>query len=130
MRFRVEPRDVPEYAAARRLGLSVERFAEVRSRLFARGFPQPDPDTGNYDLDAIDQWRKLRNRRLFDLVGEPAALDASTVVRARIEARRREMDPGSSPVALDASSGIVQQRIEARRRATPGSRTGGVRSRS
>ncbi|GEP12292.1 hypothetical protein [Methylobacterium gnaphalii] len=88
IRFHVEPRDVPAHAAARRLGLTEGDFARMADRLYRRGFPRPDPDTGNYDLDAIDQWRKLRNRNLFGLSDGPVARDAS-VAMARIEARRR-----------------------------------------
>ena len=44
MRFRVEPRDVPAEAAARRLGLSVAVFKEKLPDLYRRGFPKPDPD--------------------------------------------------------------------------------------
>lgn len=88
MRFHVEPRDVPIQAAARRLGLTEEQFRAVADKLYDRGFPRADPDTGNFDLDAIDQWRRLRNRSLFDLVGRPAARDAGTVVRERIANRR------------------------------------------
>jgi hypothetical protein len=34
-------------------------------RLFDRGFPRPDIDTGMYDFDAIDAWRRLRHPQLF-----------------------------------------------------------------
>ena len=87
MRFRVEPRDVPPDAAARRLGMTLASFEAVLPNLIARGFPKADPDTGNFDLDAIDAWRKQRNPHLF---GEPiaAARDARTVVTDRIAAMR------------------------------------------
>ena len=62
---RVEQRDVPAIGAARRLGLSLDQFNTCKFGLFDRGFPKPDPTTGNYDLDAIDQWRKLRHPQLF-----------------------------------------------------------------
>ncbi|MEH2508647.1 hypothetical protein V1291_000001 [Nitrobacteraceae bacterium AZCC 1564] len=51
--------------AARRLGLSLAQFETCKHGLFDRGFPKPDITTGNYDLDAIDQWRKLRHKHLF-----------------------------------------------------------------
>ena len=74
VRFRVDPRDVPPEKAARRLHLTRERFDQVLPRLLARGFPPADPDTGYYDLDAIDQWRKLRTPQLFGLTtGAPFA---------------------------------------------------------
>jgi hypothetical protein len=67
IRYRVDPADVPAEKAARRLHLTLERFNEVLPNLLKRGFPAADPDTGMFDLDAIDQWRKSRNPRLFGL---------------------------------------------------------------
>lgn len=69
IRYRVDPGDVPAEKAARRLHLTPERFAELLPSLRKRGFPAPDPDTGMFDLDAIDLWRKLRNRQLHELAG-------------------------------------------------------------
>lgn len=66
-RAKVEPRDVSAENAARRLGLSLPQFETCKYALFDRGFPEPDPTTGMFDLDAIDQWRKLRNPALFGL---------------------------------------------------------------
>lgn len=88
MRFRVEPRDVPVDAIARRLGLSRVKFDEVRDQLFAKGFPRPDDITGNYDLDAVDEWRKRRNPHLFGIAAAPVALDASSVVASRVRQRK------------------------------------------
>lgn len=56
MRVRVEPRDVPPEAAGRRLGLTLKDFNEKLSNLIARGFPRPDPDSGNFDIVAADRW--------------------------------------------------------------------------
>ena len=84
MRFSVEPRDVPAPQAARRLGKSVGEFELLLPNLIARGFPEPDPDTGNYDLDAIDAWRRARHAHLF-LMEAPRARDARAVVSARLE---------------------------------------------
>ena len=84
MRFRVDPRDIPPEMAARRLGITLARFDEVKANLFARGFPKPDPDTGNYDGQAVDRWCDARHP---DLMGETAALgarDARSVVPDRI----------------------------------------------
>src|SRR5690606_9130818 len=39
IRFQVDPRDVPPEKAARRLGLTLERFEDLLPRLLARGFP-------------------------------------------------------------------------------------------
>ena len=65
MRISVEPRDVPATQAARRLGKSLTDFEALLPRLIGRGFPEPDPDTGNFDLDAIDAWRRTRHPHLF-----------------------------------------------------------------
>jgi hypothetical protein len=74
IRHRVDPGDVPPEKAARRLGVTLQRFNEVLPRLLDRGFPPADPDTGCYDLDAIDQWRRLRTPKLFGLtIGTPVA---------------------------------------------------------
>lgn len=90
MRFRVEPGDVPAEVAARRLGMSLADFNVHLPNLIARGFPQPDPDTGNFDLDAIDAWRRSRHPQFFGRSADaPAALDASTVAGDRIAALRR-----------------------------------------
>jgi hypothetical protein len=83
MRFSVEPRDVPAPQAARRLGKSTAEFEAILPKLIARGFPEPDPDTGNYDLDAIDAWRRARHPHLF-LTDAPRARDARAVVSARL----------------------------------------------
>ena len=61
IRYRVDPRDVPPEKAARRLHLTLARFNELLPNLIKRGFPESDPDTGMFDLDAIDLWRKSRH---------------------------------------------------------------------
>lgn len=61
VRFPVDPRDVPPAKAARRLHLTLAEFEQLLPRLFQRGFPRPDPDTGNYDLKAVDQWMDSRS---------------------------------------------------------------------
>lgn len=67
IRHRVDPGDVPPEKAARRLHLTLEQFREKLPALLERKFPPPDPDTGNFDLDAIDLWRKRRNASLYGL---------------------------------------------------------------
>lgn len=89
MRFRVEPRDVPIEMAARRLGKSVAEFHAALPNLIARGFPQPDPDTGNFDLHAIDRWCDARHAHLFGQGATMQARDASAVAKGRIAAMRR-----------------------------------------
>ncbi|WP_018261316.1 hypothetical protein [Methylobacterium sp. WSM2598] len=65
IRFRVEPGDVPPEKVARRLHLTLAAFEACKTRLFLRGFPRPDPDTGMYDLEAVDRWRHRRHPTLF-----------------------------------------------------------------
>jgi len=83
MRFAVQPRDVPPLTAARRLGVDLKEFNQILPNLLARGFPEADPDTGNFDLDAIDAWRRARHPHLF-LTEAPHARDARFVVSARL----------------------------------------------
>ena len=70
--------------AARRLGLTLAQFEVVRARLEARGFPKPDPDTGHYDLAAVDRWCDARNPQLFGLTAIPTARDARTFCGDRL----------------------------------------------
>jgi hypothetical protein len=86
IRFHVDPGDVPPVVAARRMGMTLEAFNEKLEELRGRGFPAPDPTTGNYDLHAIDAWRKARYPHLFptQLTPAPTAHDAKAVVRARL----------------------------------------------
>lgn len=84
IRLRVDPRGVPAGKAARRLGMAEAAFVEVRDRLYARLFPRPDPDTGLYDLKAIDDWMD----RQAGLTSAAVARDAGAVVQGRLEALR------------------------------------------
>lgn len=85
IRFPVEPRDVPATKAARRLHLTDSEFDQKLPELLARGFPKPDPTTGMFDLDAIDEWRRRRHAHLFPAATE-IARDARVVARERLEA--------------------------------------------
>jgi hypothetical protein len=103
IRFRVDPGDVPPEKAARRLGLTLDRFIEVLPRLLARGFPAPDQDTGNFALEAIDQWRKMRTPALFGLTEDSRAAQDTTALGAAasmgdrfIEAKKRGRHRGST----------------------------------
>jgi hypothetical protein len=89
MRFRVEPRDVPPEMAAKRLGKTLAEFQAILGNLIARGFPQADPDTGNFDLQAIDRWCDARHSHLFGAPSAMIARDASLVAKDRIAALRR-----------------------------------------
>lgn len=87
-RFKLPPGgDVPRDVAARRIALSPAEFDKALPALLARGFPPPDPTTGNFDLDAIDRWRRSRHPHLFPcdrlLLGPPAGDARSTRERLR-----------------------------------------------
>jgi hypothetical protein len=87
MRFKLPPGgDCPPIAAARRIWLTLEAFKEQLPVLLQRGFPPPDPTTGNFDLDAIDAWRKTRYPHLFAerLTLAPTARNARDVVADRV----------------------------------------------
>ena len=84
MRFRIEPRDVPPEVAARRLGKTFAEFNSALPDLVARGFPQPDPTTGNFDLAAIDRWCDARHPHLFCGGAAMQARDAKDVVQDRL----------------------------------------------
>ena len=95
IRFPVDPGDVPAEKAARRLHLTPAQFEAVKPRLLARGFPPADPDTGMYDLEAIDRWRHLRHPHLFpELKGTPTPsapqVTAETMGQRFREARQRQ----------------------------------------
>lgn len=64
-RIKIEPGDVAPAQAAMHLGLTLAQFDHCKHSLFDRGFPRPDPTTGNYDLDAIVQWRRSRHPQIF-----------------------------------------------------------------
>ena len=72
IRFHVDPRCVPKAVAARRIGVTEARFADVQQDLQRQGFPKPDGITGNYDLVAIDAWL---DRRAGLAKNQPAAAD-------------------------------------------------------
>lgn len=87
MRFKLPPGgDCPPMAAARRIWLSLEAFDQKLPELMQRGFPPADPVTGNYDLDAIDAWRRSRYPHLFGerLTLAPTARNAKDVVGDRV----------------------------------------------
>jgi hypothetical protein len=106
IRFRVDPADVPAEKAARRLHLTLEQFKEVLPNLRKRGFPAADPDTGMFDLEAIDVWRKSRHRPETALTAplvpeQPAAREKSGMAERFVAAKerqtqRRRRDSGAS----------------------------------
>jgi hypothetical protein len=87
-RFHIVHGDASEKVAAERMGMKPEPFRIALPNLIARGFPKPDPDTGNFDLDAIDTWRRLRHPHLYGGREEFGARDAATVVHDRLAAMR------------------------------------------
>ncbi len=84
LRYRIDPRDITPTKAARRLGLTLAEFNDQIKSLFARGFPGPDPTTGNYDLKAIELWQDARSGCVCPCPVEPKARDAQDVFAERI----------------------------------------------
>ena len=85
IRHRIDPRDIPPVKAARYLGLLLADFESKLPQLLSRGFPPADETTGNYDLDAINEWRKQRYPHLY-LTDTNRAIDAGRVANDRIRA--------------------------------------------
>jgi len=83
MRIRVEPRDVPLEAAARRLGLNQDEFDARYDNLIAR-VPAPDPDTGN-SREAEPSPRFARC--IIPVEGEPCLEMPCASRRGRVESR-------------------------------------------
>lgn len=79
--IQIEPGDVPASCAARRLGISESAFRFALPDLEARGFPKADPTTGNFDLQAIDEWRRRRHPLFFGT--DPMPPDATVSERIR-----------------------------------------------
>ena len=74
VRFRIDPRDVPPAKAARLLGLTLPAFEVALPRLRGRGFPLPDPDTGHFDLKAIEAWMDRRSGLAMAAEAQDAAV--------------------------------------------------------
>jgi hypothetical protein len=67
------------------LGLSLADFEARRGALRERDFPEPDPTTGLYCIEAVDRWRLRRHTRLFpELTTAPAAAHADAVFGERL----------------------------------------------
>jgi hypothetical protein len=82
--------DVLPAAVAQRLGMSLADFEMRRAELERRGFPEADPTTGHYCIEAVDRWRLRRFPRLFpELTASPAAVDARIVINDRLRAMER-----------------------------------------
>jgi hypothetical protein len=77
--------DVTSSAIAELLGLSVADFDARRPALHKRNFPEPDPTTGLYCIEAVERWRLLRYPRLFpELSASPTATHAGAVFDERM----------------------------------------------
>jgi hypothetical protein len=93
---RGRPRTIPERGdvshslAAKLMDLSPADLERLLPDLLARGFPQPDPTTGRFCVEAIDRWRRLRHPTQFpELTGSPSAVNADAVFAARLAKMRR-----------------------------------------
>jgi hypothetical protein len=77
--------DVVPSAVAELLGLSLADFNSRAAALRERGFPEPDPTTGLYCIEAVERWRLLRHPQLFpELTTAPGAAHAGAVFDQRI----------------------------------------------
>ena len=77
--------DVAVPLVAKLLGMSPNEFVLSRGDLERRGFPEPDPTTGLYCIEAVDRWRLRRYPKLFpELTTAPTAVDAATVFVERM----------------------------------------------
>jgi hypothetical protein len=77
--------DVPASTVAQRLGMSAADFELRRPELERRDFPERDPTTGLYCMEAVDRWRLRRYPRLFpELTSAPSAVDAGAVFDKRM----------------------------------------------
>jgi hypothetical protein len=77
--------DVTDAVVAELLGLSLSDFEARQTALRQRGFPEPDPTTGKYCIEAVDKWRLRRHPRLFpELTAPPTAAHADVVFNDRM----------------------------------------------
>jgi hypothetical protein len=77
--------DVAASLVAELLGLSLTDFEARQSALRERGFPEPDPTTGLYCIEAVDRWRLRRHPQLFpELTAAAAAAHAGAVFEDRL----------------------------------------------
>jgi hypothetical protein len=77
--------DVVASVVAGLLGLSRADFEALRGALRERDFPEPDPTTGLYCIEAVDRWRLRRHAYLFpELTTAPTAAHADAVFNGRM----------------------------------------------
>ena len=79
--------DVAPALVAELLGLSLTDFNVRLEALHARKFPDPDPTTGLYCIEAVDRWRLRRHPNLFpELTAASTAAHAGAVFDERMRA--------------------------------------------
>jgi hypothetical protein len=77
--------DVAPALVAELLGLSLTDFKARLETLRVRKFPDPDPTTGLYCIEAVERWRLLRHPKLFpELTAAPTAAHAGQVFDDRM----------------------------------------------
>jgi hypothetical protein len=77
--------DIPASAVAELLGVTLSDFRAILDQLGERGFPDPDPTTGLYCIEAVDRWRLRRHPKLFsELTAAPSAAHADTIFEERL----------------------------------------------
>jgi hypothetical protein len=77
--------DVSATVVAQLLGLSTTEFESALVRLRDRRFPEPDPTTGLFCIEAVERWRLLRHPQLFpELTAAPTAAHAGTIFDERL----------------------------------------------
>jgi hypothetical protein len=86
---KIEPGDITPAEAGAAMGLTLAQFNHCLPGLLDRGFPPPDPTTGNYALDAISVWRRSRFPRIF-----PNTPNLTVVPKPR-DARERLRENGN-----------------------------------
>lgn len=81
--------DVPKSVVAQRLGLDLREFELRFAELQRRGFPEADPTTGKFCVEAVDRWRLYRHPQLFpELTTAPTATHADVVFKQRMQKLR------------------------------------------
>jgi hypothetical protein len=77
--------DVVASVLSELLGLSLADFEARQPALRERGFPEPEPTTGLYCIEAVDRWRPRRDPHLFpELRITPTAAHGDTVFAERL----------------------------------------------
>lgn len=76
VRFSIDPEYIPPEKVARWLHLTPAQFDEQLPKLRTLKFPEPNPVTGNYDIDALRLWKRLFNRDLYGLTEPNSKPDA------------------------------------------------------